>query len=73
LVGTEHSGTGPFEGPPTIKPPALPEDTYFWASWKSLSKRDDSDDGDEADRHKHQGNRMKKRRRFPGGYRRYFP
>ena len=27
-VGMEHYYTGPFEGPPTIKPPALPEDIY---------------------------------------------
>ena len=28
-AGIERSCTGPFEGPPTIKPPALPENTYF--------------------------------------------
>jgi hypothetical protein len=25
----ESSYPGPFEGAPTVKPPALPEDTYF--------------------------------------------
>jgi len=27
--GGSGQGSGPFEGPPAIKPPALPEDTYF--------------------------------------------
>jgi hypothetical protein len=27
-VGAEDAGTGSFEGPPTLKPPALPEDAY---------------------------------------------
>lgn len=26
----EHDCAGPFEGPPTVKPPALPEDSYLW-------------------------------------------
>jgi hypothetical protein len=28
-IGMNCFTTGPFEGPPTIEPPALPEDTYF--------------------------------------------
>jgi len=28
-AGMERSGTGPFEGPPTLKHPALPEDIYL--------------------------------------------
>jgi len=30
-IGMERSGTGPFEGPSTLKPPALREDIY-WAA-----------------------------------------